>query len=275
MTNTNRHNGQHLTVRNRKDIWREWSQAKKTKAKLTHDSLAKKWQVSRPTISKVLSLARIGVFAPLPSVNKKFRTLAYGMRRLSKIEHEIEERKKKEAKRYNKSYPGEMMHFDTKKLPLLAGENKMMPQEYLFVGIDDFSRELYAAIMPDKTQYSSAMFLAQVTEECPYLIEIAYSDNGKEYKGKEDHTFVEMCNEHGIKQKFTRIKTPRTNGKAERVIRTLMELWHHRRVFKNRAHREKELRRFVNWYNTVKPHAGIEDCTPEEKLLEYFYPKSL
>ena len=88
---------------------------------------------------------------------------------------------------------GEMMHFDTKKLPLMAGENKMMPQEYLFVGIDDFSRELYAAIMPDKTQYSSAMFLAQVIEECPYMIEIAYSDNGKEYKGKEDHTFVEMC----------------------------------------------------------------------------------
>lgn len=237
--------------------------------------LSEKWRVSRPIISKVLALARIGVFAPLPSTNKRYRCLAYGMRHLAKVEQEIEERKKKEAKRYQKDYPGEMVHFDTKKLPMIKGEDKMTPKEYLFVAIDDFSRELYAGILPDKTQYSSAMFLAQVVEECPYTVEIAYSDNGKEYRGKDDHAFVELCGEEGIGQKFTRIKTPRTNGKAERVIRTLMEMWHEKTVFKNRFHREKELKRFVNWYNTVKPHAGIENCTPEEKLLEYFYPESL
>jgi hypothetical protein len=35
----------------------------------------------------------------------------------------------------------------------------------LFVAIDDFSRELYAAILPDKTQVSAKAFLEQVLEE--------------------------------------------------------------------------------------------------------------
>jgi transposase InsO family protein len=36
------------------------------------------------------------------------------------------------------------------------------------------------------------------------------------------------CQESCIEQKFTRPKTPRTNGKAERVIKTLMEIWHNK-----------------------------------------------
>lgn len=276
MTNTNRHTGQQLTVQNRKTIWREWCEARRHHhTHVTHQRLAEQWHVSRPTISKVLSLARVGVFAPLPSTNAQYRCIAYGMRHLAKVEARLEERRKRAAKRYNKRYPGEMVHYDTKRLPLLVGEDARSPKEYLFVGIDDFSRELYAAILPDKTQHSAAMFLAQVLAECPYTIEVAYSDNGKEYRGTDTHAFVELCAAHDIRQKFTKVRRPRTNGKAERVIRTLMEQWHEQTVFKSRAHRQNELRRFVNWYNTVKPHAGIDDCTPEEKLLAYFYPQSL
>jgi len=45
-----------------------------------------------------------------------------------------------------------MMHFDSKRLALLKGEDNTIPREYMFVGIDDFSRELYVGILPDKTQ---------------------------------------------------------------------------------------------------------------------------
>src|SRR5665648_797108 len=72
-----------------------------------------------------------------------------------------------------------------------------MQRDYLFVGIDDFSRELYAAIFPNKTQDSAASFLAQLIEECPYTVECAYSDNGTEYKGTPDHAFVALCKENG------------------------------------------------------------------------------
>jgi transposase InsO family protein len=94
----------------------------------------------------------------------------------------------------------------------------------LFVGIDDFSRELYAAILPDKTPKSAGIFLKQVIEECPYTIECAYSDNGTEYKETLDHTFVACCKTNRVAQKFTRVRHPQTSGKAEHVIKTILQM---------------------------------------------------
>jgi len=237
--------------------------------------LQRKYLVSRPTIYKILYRARDKDYSVHRSINKRFRCIEYGLKRLSKIEKQLEERLKRQAKRYNKDYPGEMIHGDTKRLPLLTGESPHETHEYLFVAIDDFSRELYAAILPDKTQYSAKQFLQQVLEECPYTIEQWYTDNGLEYKGNGDHEFVRLCKENRIEQRFTRVKTPKTNGKAERVIRTLMDMWHKKTIFKSRAHRIQELVRFINWYNTVKPHKGIDNLTPMEKLIQYFYPDKL
>lgn len=238
--------------------------------------LAVKYRVSRPTVDKIINRSRANDFSIHRSINKRFRCLQYGLKRLSKIEKQIEEKLKKQANRYNKKYPGEMLHFDTKRLPLLKGETPKATREYLFVGIDDFSRELFAGILPDKTQYSSEKFLTQVIDECAYTIEQAYSDNGLEYRGNEkNHAFMKLCQLNGIEQRFTKVKHPQTNGKAERVIRTIMDMWHSKTEFKNREHRKLELIRFINYYNTVKPHAGIDNLTPMEKLIEYFYPIEL
>lgn len=234
-------------------------------------TLAAHFRVSRPTIYKVLARARKQEFVPRRSVNDRFKALKFGLKRLAGVERELEAKRKQEAKRYNKSYPGELVHFDTKRLPLLKGEDATRPREYLFVAIDDFSRELYAGIYPDKTQYSAATFLQQVLEECPYTVKYAYSDNGKEYKGTDSHAFVKLCRESGIGQKFTRCNRPQTNGKAERVIRTLMEMWHTQEQFMHRRQRQISLLRFINFYNTVKSHKGIGEMTPYEKLFEHFY----
>ena len=173
------------------------------------------------------------------------------MRRLAKVEASIERKKKAQARRYNKNYPGELVHFDTKRLPLLKGETKDKPRDYLFIAIDDFSRELYAGIFPDKTQISAASFLQQVLEECPYTLEYTYSDNGKEYKGTPDHEFVKLCKAQGIGQKFTRVRRPQTNGKAERVIKTIMTMWHEQTIFASRQDRQIGLARFVNPFLSV------------------------
>jgi len=239
--------------------------------------LGKKYGVSRPTVYKVLDRARNNDYIPHKSNNKRFQCLKYGIKRLAKIESQLEKKLKIKARRYNKSYPGEMIHFDTKRLPWLKGENKKTSKaEYIFVAIDDYSRELFVGILPDKTQYSAESFLKQVIDECAYTIECAYSDNGLEYKGNENkHAFMKLCKENEIGQRFTKVCRPQTNGKAERVIRTLMDAWHNKIEFKNREHRKKELIRFVNYYNNVKPHKGIEGLTPMEKLINYFYSDKL
>ena len=259
------HKRTRVTPLDRQEIWKRYG----TK-QWTIVALAQEFRVSRPTIYKVINRARKQEFAPRKSTNTRFLQAHYGMKRLAKVEAAVEAKKKAEARRYNKDYPGEMVHFDTKRLPLLKGERKTSLREYLFVGIDDCSRELYAGIFPDKTQQSAAAFLGQVVEECPYTVECAYSDNGTEYKGTSTHAFVALCREQGIGQKFTRVKRPQTNGKAERVIKTLLDMWHEQNRFDSRADRRIGLARFVNFYNTVKPHKGINNLTPYELLTDYF-----
>lgn len=238
--------------------------------------LTRKYQVTYPTVYKIIRHARSNDYSVHRSINKRFQCLEYGLKRLTKIEKQIEEKLKKQAKRYNKEYPGEMIHFDTKRLPILKGESPRATHEYLFVAIDDFSRELFAAILPDRTQYSSEKFLKQVLTECAYTPEQIYTDNGLEYRGNPKvHAFAKLCQENKIEQRFTKVRTPRTNGKAERVIRTTMDMWHNKYIFKNRRHRQIELIRFVNYYNTVKPHQGLSGMTPMEKLIEYFYPNEI
>lgn len=260
------HKNTRLLPYERQAIWLSYTQDK-----VSVTALARQYNVSRPTIYKVLKEGRNGIFTQKSSVNNRFKQAFYGIKRLAKVELKIQQKLKKQAKRYNKSYPGEMVHVDTKRLPLLKGQKSTDRREYLFVAIDDFSRELYAAIMPDKTASSAAKFLLEdVIKPCPYLIESVYSDNGTEYKGTVHHPFGLTCFQNGINQKFTKPAHPQTNGKAERMIRTLMMMWHDKIEFVDSEHRKKELVRFINFYNTVKPHAGLKGETPFEVLQAYF-----
>ncbi len=238
-------------------------------------TLAREYRVSRNTIYNIINRARLKDFSIHKSTNQRYRCLKYGLKRLTKVEAALEKKLKNQALRYHKNYPGEMIHSDNTELPILEGEKQTDKPETLYIAIDDFSRELYATILPDKTQYSSTNFLKQVLE-CPYTIETWYTDNGTEYKGNANkHEFMKLCKENGIKQSFTRPHTPKTNGKAERVIRTIQDMWLKKTRFASRIHRKQELIRFVNYYNTVKPHKGINNQTPLERLINYFYPQEL
>lgn len=257
------HKNQKLTETNRKHIWWLYCEHRSV------TRLAEKYNVSRPTIYKVIKRARLKQFKIRNSTNTRFRWLVYGFKRLAKIEKAILEKKNREARRYNKKYPWEMLHMDTKKLPYIKWDKDKV-KEYLFVGIDDYSRELYTRITTDKTQSSAREALEQFIDECPYVIECLYTDNGKEYKWNRDHEVMRYCEESWIKKRYTRVKRPQTNGKAERVIRTLMDMRHSKEVFSSREARRKSLKRFVNWYNGVKPHKWIDNKTPYELIYEFY-----
>ena len=97
------------------------------------------------------------------------------------------------------------------------------------------------------TADSAAKFLSEhlIAAPRPYLIECVYTDNGTEYNGSANYAFGVARYENGIGQKFTRGACPQTNGKAERVIRTLMERWYEKQSFDSPEYRQKELCRFV------------------------------
>ena len=232
-------------------------------------SLADEYHVDKKIISRIVVRGRLGDFSVHDSTNERYRTVEYGLKRLMKTEEKLKKRAERLAiKRYEKSYPGEMVHADTKLLPRLKGETKEVNRERLYVAIDDFSRFLVADILPDKTQESSVVFGEVVLERMPFDIKDWYTDNGTEWKGTQEHEFVSFLTEHSITRHYTKPRTPQTNGKAERVIRTLMEEWHRMNRFTSREDRRKKLYEYVDRFNHERVHGSIGG-TPIARLDAY------
>jgi transposase len=74
-----------LTPEDRQKIWQIY-QAGGTNI----TDLAERFKVSRPTIYKVIERARKHEFEPRKSTNLRYRTLKYGLKRLSKVERKLE-----------------------------------------------------------------------------------------------------------------------------------------------------------------------------------------
>jgi transposase InsO family protein len=231
--------------------------------------LADEYHVDKKVIHRIVVRGRLGDFSVHDSTNHRYRTIAYGLKKLMKTEQRLKKRAERLAiRRSEKSYPGEMVHADTKLLPRLRGETKEMPRERLYVAIDDFSRFLVADILPDKTQESSAVFGEIVRERMPFDVKDWYTDRGTEWKGTDDHEFVAFLKAHGISPHFMKPRTPQTNGKAERVIRTLLDEWHRRYRFTSREDRRQRLYAFVDFFNHERVHGSI-GSTPVARLTAY------
>lgn len=260
------HKNTRLLPYQRREVYRRWLQGEKVTV------LSKQFGVSRQTLYETFKKARLEVFANYSSMNERYRSVYYGLRTLSKTERILAKKiakRERRLKRYEKAEPGELVHFDTKKLPRLSGEAAIQPREWLHVAVDDHSRWLSADIFPDKTSWASAIHLEETVRAMPFRIEATYSDNGSEYRGRPDHPFVATAHRHGIAQQFTRPRTPRTNGKAERVIKTLMAEWYRRKRFLSREERRRFLYAYVRYYNQARPHQSLNGQSPLERLEAY------
>lgn len=256
------HKNTKLLPYQRREVYRRWRNGEKA------TDLAKHYNVHRKTLYEVFKKAKLGVFENYSSKNLRYRTLEYGLKKLAKIEAKTGKKLKKRERRlnrYQKEHPGEMVHTDSSMLPLLRGEAVVTPREYLYVFIDDYSRWLFADILPDQTSWSAAIVLDEAIMMFPFEIQVMYSDNGKEFK----KAFKELCIGNSIKQQFTRPYRPQTNGKAERVIKTIKT-----ELLKGCSHTTREERRrhlyaFVRHYNQVRSHQSLDNVSPMKFLEEY------
>jgi transposase InsO family protein len=256
------HKNTRLLPYQRKEAYRRWRDGEKV------TELSKHFGVSRTTLYEVFKKAKLDVFENYSSKNLRYRTIEYGLKRLSKVEAKLNKKLKKKERRlnrYQKEYPGEMVHTDSSMLPLLRGEAGNTAREYLYIFIDDYSRFLFADILPDQTSWSASIALDEVLIMFPFEIEVMYSDNGKEFK----KAFKALCMEKGIKQQHTRPYTPRTNGKAERVIKTIKTELLGRHSHVSREERRRHLYAFVRWYNQVRPHQELGKVSPIAYLENY------
>lgn len=247
-----------LTPTLRREVYAKWCSGK-----VSFRRLGQQYHVDKNIIAVAIRRGRLGDFSVHDSTNHRFRTVEYGLKRLAKTAERIAQRLAKVHPRYERKSPGELVHGDTKRLPKLPGQRG---REVLFVAIDDCTRWLVADIYPDKTMWSSSTFLEMLLVRLPFVMEKHYSDNGGEYRGSHDHAFVAACVRNGIQQGFTKPRHPWTNGKAERVIRTLTYEWCYQHTFQSAAERRQSLYQFVDWYNHERKHMGLNHHTPAEKL---------
>jgi transposase InsO family protein len=255
------HKNTKLLPYERREAFRRWRNGDRV------TDLAKYYHVSRKTLYEVFHKAKLGVFENYSSKNLKYRTIEYGLKKLVKIEKKLEKILAKRAlrlNRYEKKHPGEMVHTDSSFLPRISGEAITTPKEFLYVFIDDYSRTLFADILPDQTSYSAAIVLDEALEMLPFEVECMHSDNGKEFKGE----FKRLCASRGIPQQFTRPYRPQTNGKAERVIKTIKGLLQKHR-FISREERRRILYAIVRHYNHLRPHQSLGGISPFQYLEKY------
>ena len=172
------------------------------------------------------------------------------------------------VQRYEHAQPGDLLHLDIKKLGRIVRPSHRVTGdrrdavagagwEYVHVAIDDHSRIAFSALYPDETQGSVLAFLhATLAYYARFGIRFkaVLTDNGPAYRS---HAFAAACRALGLKHRFTRPYTPRTNGKAERFIQTALREWAYARTYQNSNQRNQELRSWLHQYNWHRPHASL------------------
>jgi len=183
------------------------------------------------------------------------------------------------ANRYERPRPGELIHIDVKKLGKIGrpghrvnGDRSTRTRgigwEFVHVCVDDCTRLAYVEVLDDERKQSVTAFLERAVGwfgDQGVIIERLMTDNGPGYRSK---LHRRACQALGIRHLFTRPYRPRTNGKAERFIRTLLDGWAYKRPYATSAERRGALGAFLTHYNAHRPHRSLGGQTPFERLAE-------
>ena len=184
--------------------------------------------------------------------------------------------------RYERRHPGELVHVDVKKLGrILAAGHRVTGfrgsrvtqttakgrgrgvagWEFVHVCVDDHSRLAYVEVLGDECAETAIDFLGRAVAwfvEQGIEVRALLSDNGSCYRRR----FSEACRALGLKHLHTRPYRPRTNGKAERFIQTLINEWAYARVYGTSAERTAQLPSWLSHYNFRRPHGSLGHRPP-------------
>lgn len=179
--------------------------------------------------------------------------------------------------RYQRERPGELVHLDTKKLGRIGrvghrihGDRtarvRRIGWEVLHAVIDDATRIAYSEVLDDELATTAVGFLARARAWYAargIRIESVMTDNGSAYRSRLWRTTLETA---GLRHLTTRPYTPRTNGKVERFIQTLLREWAYVRPYPRSWVRTRALRPYLRYYNCQRPHTALGYRPPLARL---------
>jgi transposase InsO family protein len=180
--------------------------------------------------------------------------------------------------RYERRRAGELLHVDVKKLGRIQGgaghrahgSRRRSPRgggwEFVHVCVDDATRLAYVEVLADEQATTCVGFLRRALRFYAargVQVERLMTDNGSAYRSK---LHAIACRALKIKHLRTRPYRPRTNGKAERFIRTLLGGWAYGAIYGSSAERAAALSGWLTFYNSRRPHGSLGHRTPIERL---------
>ena len=178
--------------------------------------------------------------------------------------------------RYERRHPGELVHVDIKRLGRFATAGKRMVGErhtsrgygweFVHVMVDDHSRLAYVEVLPDQRARSAVAFLRRGLawfRERGVIVQRVMSDNGSCYVSG---LHARTCRELGLGHIRIQPYRPRTNGKAERFIQTLLREWAYSRLYGSSAERLEQLGSWLTHYNFRRPHGSLGHQAPATRL---------
>ncbi|MCB9896953.1 MAG: IS481 family transposase [Planctomycetes bacterium] len=185
--------------------------------------------------------------------------------------------------RYERQAPGDLLHLDTKKLGRISGVghrihgdrrrcSRGVGWEFAHVCIDDHSRVAYVEVLPDEKGATTAAFFERALAwfaERGVKTQRVLTDNGSGYLSRD---FAAACRDAQVRHLKTRPYTPRTNGKAERLIQTLLREWAYVRPYVSSRRRTAALSAYLRRYNERRPHASLGYAPPVSRLPRWQQP---
>jgi transposase InsO family protein len=140
--------------------------------------------------------------------------------------------------------------------------------DYVHSAIDDHSRLAYSEIHRDERGDTCAAFMARTAAFFASMgitrIERVMSDNALNYRTSA--AFQAVLAELGARHVLIRPHCPWTNGKVERLNRTLLREWAYSQVFRSNAERAACLPSFIEHYNTRRRHSSLGGLPPISRL---------
>jgi len=185
---------------------------------------------------------------------------------------------KEPAIRYEHRRPGDLVHLDVKKLGRIVrpghrvhGDRTTRVRgagwEYVHVAIDDASRVAYVEVHRDELATTTVSFLRRALawfRTVGVRVRRLLTDNGFGYLSR---LFAQACEELRARHGRTRPYRPRTNGKVERFIQTLLREWAYATSYANSRVRTQALRRWLTHYNRRRPHSSLAGVAPFSRLM--------
>jgi transposase InsO family protein len=175
------------------------------------------------------------------------------------------------AVRYEHPEAGDLVHVDVKKLGAIGLSGPHCwgrgPGECLHLMIDDHSRALYVEIHANETAATSSAFLERGVEWFASLgvqVRRVLSDRGRNYISGHWRDTAQLL---GMRAIYCRIRHPQTNGKCERVIRTIVDEALRNRDLGNEQARAHTIEKYVAYYNSRRQHTALGGLVPLQRLL--------